>query len=138
MNFKKGDKVNWCGVEGVIDNWVDGAYPICIVVKGLSRTFTLDGRYYTYHTEPSLKLIECGEGNCEFKIELGSDNLKCCRCGKEKPEKKTVRYYARFSQKGLIFCDDNRFGKVLSPEFPDSFDPKIDPETNRIYIEVSE
>jgi len=38
-----------------------------------------------------LKLVECGEGNCEFKIVLGSDNLKCCRCGREKEVEKPVK-----------------------------------------------
>lgn len=63
--FKKNDKCSWLGLIGRIVSISDdpkSEYPIMFKV-GYDHydkfiPFTLDGRYSTEHTEPSLKLIE--------------------------------------------------------------------------------
>lgn len=59
--FKVGDKVSWCGVEGEVIKVCDGdVYPIIVNLIGrvAMHMFTHDGKYFDWHKEPSLKLIE--------------------------------------------------------------------------------
>ena len=67
--FKVGDSVEWCGVRGVIEK-IDknNCTPIIARFNTFSninktiytekRFFEIDGKYLSWHTESSLKLIE--------------------------------------------------------------------------------
>jgi hypothetical protein len=63
MEFKFGDKVDWWGMPGVVEeNNKIGQFPVCVVFineKDEERrySFTSDGRY-NLRQRPSLKLIE--------------------------------------------------------------------------------
>jgi hypothetical protein len=114
MEFKKGDKVEWLGVKGVIQRTDSPheVYPLEGFFESIeTKLFTLDGRYLKAHTKVSLELIECGEHNHEW------DNLQrtytsgyCKRCKKtirvEQPEKKKVRYYAVSNRQKQIWVTD--------------------------------
>lgn len=74
MDFKVGDKVSWMGLEGIVDRidettsypvYVRTYHPVCSL-----HGFTLDGRYRTEHTEPSLKLIERPKKMVKKKISV--------------------------------------------------------------------
>lgn len=63
MQFKVGDIVECCGVRGVVDFVHDDNskdYPVdCSFQDGAYEdSFTPDGRVYTWHELPTLKLIE--------------------------------------------------------------------------------
>jgi hypothetical protein len=71
--FEVGDKVSWCGVEGVV-SWV---YPDCdFTVKtnfaGYIQHFTPEGKHLPWHKEPSLILVEKWKP-LKKEIEVGSD-----------------------------------------------------------------
>ena len=63
MEFKFGDKVDWWGMPGVVEeNNKIGQFPVCVVFineKDEERrySFTSDGRY-NLRQRPSLKLVE--------------------------------------------------------------------------------
>lgn len=59
--FQIGDIVEWCGVSGsVVDTDYSEEYPVRANFKEdeIDSFFTLDGRLWDWHTEPSLRLIE--------------------------------------------------------------------------------
>lgn len=59
--FKVGDIVEWCGVRGVVDDFRYGLdYPVSVYFsyQGERVSFTDDGKYPSWSTEPSLKLVE--------------------------------------------------------------------------------
>lgn len=120
MEFKEGDKVEFGGLEGVVDAMdVSDGWPLNVYFKNNSNAyFTLDGRYDTSHTKPLLNLIECGPDNHEWSESDYADALsyssgpmlrhwmssyidkntkKCKRCGKiklkEEPEPKPEPLY---------------------------------------------
>jgi len=76
--FEVGDKVSWCGVEGVVRDNRDSCYPSCPVrVKFTEDSaseglFTSDGKLRDWHKEPSLILIEKWKP-LKKEIEVGSD-----------------------------------------------------------------
>ena len=63
MKFKAGDKVDWCGVKGlVIEDSFDTPYKIRVKFPFKNSaphyyTFTATGKFYDFHTRTSLKLI---------------------------------------------------------------------------------
>ena len=69
-NFNIGDKVKWCGVEGIIIP----THKNCILVKfnavGFEHEieFIHDGRYERWHTEPSLILVEKAKKKKKIKM----------------------------------------------------------------------
>jgi hypothetical protein len=57
--FEVGDKVSWCGVEGVVGEWYpNAAYPIKVDFYSDIQYFTSDGKFMKCHKEPSPLLIE--------------------------------------------------------------------------------
>ena len=57
--FKVGDKVSFGGVHGVVTSTKSSnIYKLNVSLPGRQLEFTIDGRYYDWHTEPLLKLIE--------------------------------------------------------------------------------
>jgi len=57
--FKVGDKVEWCGVEGEVTRICNrDLCPLEVAFTDTTSTFSLDGRYLDWHKEPSLKLIK--------------------------------------------------------------------------------
>jgi len=67
MEFKVGDVVEWCGCRGVVKDETDhrnsgGNYCIIVVSFDENKTsydsFYNDGKKYSWHKEPSLKLIK--------------------------------------------------------------------------------
>jgi hypothetical protein len=67
--FKIGDKVDWLGLEKVVEHINYGhIYPVRIVHNGTSYWFTLDGRSDTEHTNPSLKLISRAKKTKTFEL----------------------------------------------------------------------
>lgn len=67
MTFELGDCVTWCGVEGVVTEIEPNLNnPVMVVFNGdefhaVAESFFPDGRYRSFHTEPSLKLVRRGE-----------------------------------------------------------------------------
>lgn len=59
IKFEVGDKVEAFGVEGVIRD-ISSSSGLIVVdfITGNSDTFYKDGSFYSWHNEPSLKLIE--------------------------------------------------------------------------------
>ena len=61
VEFSVGDEVEWCGVLGKVENITTGNFYKPVYVNFPSEgtiCFTLDGRYLSWHTETSLKLIK--------------------------------------------------------------------------------
>lgn len=59
-----GSKVRAWGVDGIVTNHrgVDADYPVIVDFgNGDANSFTLDGKYYRWHKEPSLVLVERAE-----------------------------------------------------------------------------
>ena len=59
--FEVGDTVSWCGITGTVIKIVDyGDYTYPVVTTFPHErlaSFTSDGKYYSWHKEPSLKLV---------------------------------------------------------------------------------
>ena len=76
LEFKKGDKVEWCGLLGTVE-YVDygSEYPVHVCgipsenVLPWRENFTLCGRLFLNHTKPSLILIERAKIKKKMKIE---------------------------------------------------------------------
>ena len=63
MNFQVGDKVKWCGLEGVVKSidYSEDKYPIKVEFGkdvSVKFDFTIDGKSWVDHPEPSLILVE--------------------------------------------------------------------------------
>lgn len=69
--FSVGDKVSWCGVEGVVVeyNFVPHCkYAVRAEFKDIMAWFTEDGKAHYWHTEPSLKLISKAKKKRKVKL----------------------------------------------------------------------
>ncbi len=61
MEFKVGDIVEWCGARGtVFYEDINAQKPICVKFENSDYLyyFSENGKYFEWHKEPSLKLIE--------------------------------------------------------------------------------
>jgi hypothetical protein len=60
FEFQVGDRVSWCGVEGVVSQSYGNGVEVTFSGNGcpVVADFFKDGRYRIFHTEPSLKLLE--------------------------------------------------------------------------------
>lgn len=81
--FDLNDRVSAFGVEGVVvsvEYDYQGIYPIRVkFINGQYKDFTIDGKYESWHLEPSLKLIEKAKKKAKKKVKkkfciLISDN----------------------------------------------------------------
>lgn len=63
MRFRIGDKVEWCGLLGTVDDDEPEfyeEYPLTVNFDcdvDFEPVFTIDGKFSIFHKEPSLKLI---------------------------------------------------------------------------------
>lgn len=68
--FNIGDQVEWCGLPGVVAryDW-DEAEPVVVYFSGSGEyMFTVDGKFISEHTEPSLKLISKAKKKRKVKL----------------------------------------------------------------------
>ncbi len=97
--FEAGDTVSWMGVEGVvICSKHSGDYPIECYFKygiGLEYTnfFTSKGRFFYWHTEPSLKLVRKAKKKItvECWVNVYKDNVTKLFNNKEEADNDSYR-----------------------------------------------
>ena len=84
--FKAGDKVSWCGTEGIVTNRNDSApqfYRLSVEFdSGSKNSFSEKGFYLEGHKEPSLELISRLEEIEEVEVEYWRYKESyeiCCR-----------------------------------------------------------
>lgn len=72
--FSIGDKVTWCGVEGVVQKTSCDKYTVVLFAQDgfdYGVHFTKDGKYYSWHKEPSLFHVEDKMERLEWDIRWG-------------------------------------------------------------------
>jgi len=79
--FEVGDIVEWCGIKGkIVFIYSESTrYPILVRFdNNEEKPFTKDGKYYDWHLEPSLKLIEKAKRKVKkkFWIIVGKKDIE--------------------------------------------------------------
>lgn len=81
--FDLNDRVSAFGVEGVVvsvEYDYQGIYPIRVrFINGQYKDFTIDGKYESWHLEPSLKLIEKAKRKVKKKFWVFISDLEIKR-----------------------------------------------------------
>lgn len=68
--FEVGDQVEWCGVRGVVVQICNNELEVsvCFDNNEVPINFYSDGKYWAWHTEPSLKLISKAKKKRKVKL----------------------------------------------------------------------
>lgn len=80
QSFKVGDVVEWCGARGIVERLDAGtSYPITVKFEsGAYNSFTKNGKYYSWHKTPGLKLISRPKKRVKKTVEAWANVYAHC------------------------------------------------------------
>ncbi len=118
--FKVGDRVTWCGVEGVVVLGEHKNYPARVEFDESFENFTEDGKFLDWHKEPSLFHVDT------IRDQKNDDIISDHDSGAHVEDKVDVKEALNKVIKDLIDMPKDEYEKLVEKHNPERFECDVE------------